>query len=103
MSAWRARLNQERRFRIEQLAGIHHDTTTNSRLAHDEVTMALRSAAISALNHINAALARMDTGEYGRCLRCAGPIPSARLDVLPMTALCMPCQHHQQTGRPVRS
>ena len=103
MSGWRARLNHERQFRIEQLAGIHHDITANSRLTHDELTMALRSAAISALNHINAALARMDAGEYGRCLRCAGLIPSARLDVLPMTALCMPCQHHQQTGRPVRS
>jgi DnaK suppressor protein len=101
LAAWRDELNKERQFRIEQLADIHHDITTNPGLIHDELTMALRSAAISVLNHINAALARMDAGEYGRCLHCADPIPAARLDVLPMTALCMPCQHQQQTRRPV--
>ncbi len=37
------------------------------------------------------ALQRMDEGRYGVCLLCSGPIPFARLTVLPETQHCLNC------------
>lgn len=96
MLLWRDRLQGEHRFRTEQVAHLNDDIIANPQLLHDGVTTALRRAARVALDDVNAALARMDAGDYGRCTRCAEPIPHDRLDVLPMTALCMPCQHQDQ-------
>jgi len=99
LSSWRERLREERRFRTGQLAQLNHEIESNPRLVHDEVTMALRSAATAVLSEVNEALSRMDAGRYGRCTRCTQPIPAERLDVLPMAALCMPCQYDQQGAR----
>lgn len=97
MLLWRDRLQNEHRFRTEQIALLNHELTENPQLHHDGVTIALRRAATAALDDVNAALTRMDAGDYGRCTRCAQPIPADRLEVLPMTALCMPCQYQEQT------
>jgi len=40
---------------------------------------------------IEAALARIKTGDYGCCTRCGTEIAEARLDALPFTPLCAPC------------
>lgn len=95
---WHDRLCDERRFRTQQLAALNDDVSSNPSLLHDEVTMALRSAANAVLADVNAALARMATGRFGRCTRCTKPIPVERLDVMPMAALCMPCQYLHQSG-----
>lgn len=97
MAQWLDRLQDERRFRTEQITLLNHEITANPQLHHDGVTTALRRAAAVALNDVNAALTRMESGDYGRCTRCAQPIPADRLDALPMTALCMPCQYQDQT------
>ena len=46
----------------------------------------------SRLNDIDSALARIDSGTYGVCATCAGPIPPRRLEVHPFATLCVPCQ-----------
>jgi len=38
---------------------------------------------------IEAALARMDNGTYGRCLECGEPIPLERLEALPSAEYCV--------------
>lgn len=43
------------------------------------------------LVELNAALARMDAGTWGRCERCEGAIGRDRLRALPETRLCLPC------------
>lgn len=40
---------------------------------------------------IEAALARLERGEFGRCERCGGEIGEARLRVRPMAATCVGC------------
>lgn len=40
---------------------------------------------------IDAALARLDAGEYGRCPRCGEAIEAKRLAFDPATPLCGPC------------
>jgi len=41
---------------------------------------------------IKAALTRLDTGEYGFCVRCEEEIPQRRLDFDPAAAFCLSCQ-----------
>ena len=43
------------------------------------------------MRRINAALARLDEGEYGFCTDCGDDIARARLDIDPAVALCLSC------------
>ena len=44
------------------------------------------------LGQVEAALARMDKGEYGVCTRCGNEIDFARLKAIPHAELCIRCQ-----------
>jgi DnaK suppressor protein len=44
------------------------------------------------LRFVDEALARLDAGNYGRCLGCHEPIPSERIIALPFAAYCIDCQ-----------
>ena len=88
------RLQEERRFRVEQLAALDAELAANQQ--HDCLKLALRIAAITALDEIDAALARMADGRYGLCVNCAQPLPAARLEVLPRAPLCMQCHFNEQ-------
>ena len=91
------RLQDERRFRVEQLAAL--DAEPPGRQHPGSTQLALRIAATTALCEIDAALARIADGEYGHCVSCTQPIPAARLDVLPAASLCMPCHYNEQNCR----
>ena len=43
------------------------------------------------LSRIEAALKRIDDGEYGYCLECGGEIATKRLDLDPTAPLCITC------------
>lgn len=88
------RLQEERRFRAEQVAGLDAELATADR--HECVKLALRIAAASALVEIDGALARIAEGRYGFCVNCAQRIAADRLDVLPMAPLCMSCHYNEQ-------
>jgi DnaK suppressor protein len=102
LSTLRAELDQQRRFRAQQLKELAVDaaeamaTADQSRL---QVTRLLTLAAEAALLDIDAALQRLEDGSYGICERCAEPIPWQRLEVLPMSRLCTPCQYLAESGR----
>jgi DnaK suppressor protein len=44
------------------------------------------------LKLVEAALARIDSEEYGLCADCGSAIPSSRLDAIPWAARCIACQ-----------
>jgi RNA polymerase-binding transcription factor DksA len=46
------------------------------------------------LEHVDAALARLDDGTWGWCLTCGGPIPAARLRAVPEATRCTGCSNH---------
>lgn len=46
------------------------------------------------LSQVEAALARMDKGEYGICERCGNEIDFARLEAVPYAELCIRCQQY---------
>jgi DnaK suppressor protein len=56
-----------------------------------EFTLSLMEHDGSALEQIEAALVRIEDGNYGVCLECEGKIPKARLQVLPQTPYCVKC------------
>lgn len=43
------------------------------------------------LLRVDAALERLELGEYGLCLACGAPIADARLELDPAVALCVAC------------
>ena len=96
VTAWR-RLQDERRFRLEQLADLDAETPLSPR--HESVTRLLRASARVALSEVDAALARITEGHYGVCTGCAGEIGAERLTVLPMAPLCMRCHYNEQNCR----
>jgi DnaK suppressor protein len=54
--------------------------------------LALRERNEHHLAEIEAALARLDEGTYGVCVRCGRQIAPERLDALPWAAHCIECQ-----------
>ena len=102
LSAIRADLAQQRRFRSEQLEELAVDAAEAMATADQNrlrVTRVLTLAAEAALSEIDAALQRLEEGSYGICERCGEPIPWQRLEVLPMSRLCTSCQYLAESGR----
>lgn len=56
------------------------------------VVVALARSAQQRRRDVDAALARMAAGRYGRCERCDELIPAVRLLALPETRHCLPCK-----------
>jgi len=57
-----------------------------------ELDLALSAQARAAVDEIDRALAKIESGTYGRCENCGQPIPRARLKALPYAALCVQCK-----------
>ena len=57
----------------------------------DEVLEAKGNFDATELRRIDAALARIEDGSYGICVKCGDEISAARLDLLPATPLCKTC------------
>lgn len=63
-----------------------------SQVFEQQRDLALRDRATQHLELVDAAVARLDAGTYGACLRCGKPIPAGRLEALPWAAHCIDCQ-----------
>jgi RNA polymerase-binding transcription factor len=51
------------------------------------------------LRRVEAALARIATGEFGVCVSCGGTIGLKRLQALPSANNCIECQERSEQGR----
>jgi DnaK suppressor protein len=54
-------------------------------------TTATARSIAGSIADIDRALTKVDAGTYGVCDSCGDPIPEARLEALPATALCVIC------------
>ena len=63
------------------------------------IDAALKADAIAALDAVNGALERLDSGTYGECLSCGQAIPNERLLIIPEAARCVGCQQRAQQDR----
>jgi len=56
-----------------------------------ELTLAMRQQAQARVETIRQALAKCAEGRYGICERCGTPIDPERLEILPLTTVCIQC------------
>jgi len=61
--------------------------------------LALRDRARQHLEQVDAALARLDAGTFGTCIRCGRAIAAERLEALPWAAHCIDCRRELDRGR----
>jgi len=47
---------------------------------------------------IDAALARIEAGTYGKCVNCGAQIPEERLEAMPWATLCIDCKRKEERG-----
>ncbi|MGW6022715.1 TraR/DksA family transcriptional regulator [Streptomyces sp. NPDC055099] len=85
------RLEHERDSRLTQLQAIRAVDGAGHE-AEEQVMLAQKDTIERVLKEIEAALARVRDGSYGTCPTCAKPIPDERLEILPYTRFCVPCQ-----------
>ncbi len=69
----------------------------------DEVLEELGEAGSREVAAIQAALARIEKGTYGVCVKCGEDITEERLDVLPHTPLCKDCAGELAAERAAQS
>ena len=63
-----------------------------------EMASTLEENSTHVLAEIDAALARIDEGTYGVCVRCGEPIGRERLEALPWATLCIDDKRKQERG-----
>ncbi len=69
----------------------------------DEVLERLGQSGEAEARLIADALARLDAGNFGVCLRCGDPIGDRRLEILPHAALCSTCAGARDGGSAARA
>jgi DnaK suppressor protein len=107
-AGFRAQLETERARLVEELGEaieVPDQMTYGSQAAaasqvfDQQRDLALRDRAIQHLAQVDAAIARLDDGTFGRCARCGRDIAPARLEALPWAAHCIECQTAIDRGR----
>lgn len=94
----------EKREQVMAGLGIKFDTLAKmgrvaeedqAQLSHDEfISLRLNSLDYVQLRMIEAALDRIEAGDYGVCLGCEEPIPAKRLQAVPWAKYCVHCQQN---------
>jgi DnaK suppressor protein len=67
-----------------------------SEVFEQDLAISLLGNANGTLEHIEAALQRIDDGSYGRCAECGTRIPAARLEAVPYATCCVQCAERQE-------
>jgi len=91
----RRRLEHERASRLTQLRAIGEagqDARAVEEADEAQVMAAQRDTIERVLMEIEDALGRVEDGSYGTCPGCRKSIPVERLEILPYTRFCVPCQ-----------
>ena len=63
-----------------------------------EFTLSLLASEEDTLGLIEAALERIEDGQFGLCQECGSSIPKTRLNALPYTPYCVKCAEKLQMG-----
>ena len=83
---------------LSSAAGDQHIADHASDMLDREVDESLGENAEVIVREIDDALARIDAGTYGTCIRCGQPIPDERLAAVPYAVLCVPCKRDEERG-----
>src|SRR4249919_3932711 len=101
VNAARATLEAERRRLVDELGEAitapgqmtyGSQAAAASQVFAQQRDLALRDRSDHQLLLVDEALARLDDGTFGTCVRCGQPIAPERLEALPWAARCIDCQ-----------
>lgn len=115
LSAWRDRLVVDltqlqdealRAVGAEPSGGLSnvpvHPADLAADVAEEDVTLGLLGNEEGILEEVDAALARLEVGTFGRCENCRRPIAKERLHAAPHARFCLQCEKKQERGEPER-
>ena len=90
----RERLTEDRRLRVARIRDQPAEARRTEEPDEDatDLDLTLVEIVTDTLQVIDAAIARLDRGQYGICARCMRAISEARLRALPFAVLCHECQ-----------
>lgn len=115
LSELKVRLEAERARLAHEVAGLERDSATNlsdtsgennyrDHMADQgtatfgkELDMSLEDNARDLLAQIDRALARVDSGDFGTCVRCGEVIGTDRLHAMPAVDLCISCKEEEES------
>ncbi|WP_328834026.1 TraR/DksA C4-type zinc finger protein [Streptomyces sp. NBC_00252] len=86
----RQRLEHERASRLTQLQAVDEAGPDTG----EQLMSAQKDTIRRVLAEVDAAFARVQDGTYGSCRGCSRAIPVERLEILPYTSFCVPCQRN---------
>jgi len=75
-----------------------HPADTATETVDREIDYTLEEHDERLLGEIDAALARIDDGTYGKCVNCGAQIPEERLEAMPWATLCIDCKRKEERG-----
>jgi DnaK suppressor protein len=64
----------------------------------EDIELALIQIKYETIERIDIALARLEAGEYGRCVECGADISEARLRALPFAVRCVECEETREVA-----
>jgi DnaK suppressor protein len=101
LDAERSRLHEELDAGIEAPGQMTYGSqaAAASEVFAQQRDLALHDKAEKELELVDAALARLEAGTFGTCLRCGNEIAPGRLEALPWAAYCIDCQKLVNDGR----
>ncbi|MDO8432751.1 MAG: TraR/DksA family transcriptional regulator [Candidatus Binatus sp.] len=95
-----ARVRDFRRGQADDVASSPGDEMDVARsLADVETHAALIERAQERLKAIDAAIARLSAGAYGKCMNCGEEVPLERLQAVPFAQYCIDCQDEMNDDR----
>ena len=83
---------------VDSNADDEHDPEGSTIAFERSQVGALVAQARAHLEEIDAALARVEHGDYGVCESCGGPIAPARLEARPVARTCIRCASGATSG-----
>ena len=106
LEALKQRLHDDMSFLAQQdgdrtpYGGDFESLVTAAQLASqhetDELLRRRLERRLSELEHVQR---RLEQGNYGKCEQCGGDIPEERLEAMPDTTVCVPCQRNRERTR----
>lgn len=98
-----AELERRQRHVAEDLSEpLNADSTEQAVEMQDDAGLEAQATLISReIASVKRALARLDDGTYGDCVRCGAAIPKTRLEARPEAALCIECaRRYEEAAHP---
>jgi RNA polymerase-binding protein DksA len=74
----------------------NHIAETASVTFDREIAYSLEENSTHVLAEIDAALGRIESGTFGTCTRCGGPIGAERLKAMPYATKCIECKRLEE-------